>query len=337
MLLKFFSRLAGLRKPMFNPGNLYDYAEVLSWFHPECTPAQHVVLRIVKGGQETHYLSFAPKRLEVWSTRSYFQTRHGIEAAFINSYEDELLLQGFRNAWPAIKSELNTQQLSLIKNDSIKKVSDYEILQIARDLSDAKKAELRDRGKPGEVIQLRSLDLHAMSKKVESFTSAEGRTTWASWAGTCFHEKDTYNCAAMVLEVLYAGGLSDLISSKNDLLGELGLLIGAGYFVFQNSQNWLDAVIDLGVGFAAGRCLGGIYEGYTGIQTYLDVISAQGKDNIFSVLGLRLLSTSLAAVIGTLKPGIVVPAVLALPRDTLNLAHQAKIEEEDGFTYRFRK
>jgi hypothetical protein len=335
MPLAFFSQLAGYRKPLLKENNLFDYAEVIAWYHPEFCASQHTALRLVRNGIETHYLSFSPINLTAASKTPFAKLRVGIDAHFVPSYEDELLIQGFRNAWPDIKSELNGRQKSYLKNDSLKNVSDFHILAITAELSPERQAQIKKQfGRPSEVIELRSLNFEAMAERMEFLMEPDNLTKWAPWSGSYFRGAGAHNCASIVLDVLYAGGMH---TYSNDLLTAAGLLLGAGYFVFCDHHAWLEAVIDIAVGCAASRAVAGAREGYLGIQSFLNVMATQGADNLPALLGLRFTSTLLCSVIGILKSGPLVPAFLTLPRDVMTLAQQAKVEEEVLFNYRFRE
>lgn len=331
MLSRFFKTLVGSRSAVTD---FTQCVEVLAWYHPECVPSQHMALRIRELGH-IHYLSFSPKSLHGLAERPFLDLPKGVEGVFIPTYEDELLIQGFRNAWPAIQNELSDQQKSFISRSSIRKISDIEILGIAqsKQFSHERKEELRKIGKPTEIIELRTLDINAMVTKLNQFKSPETNMQWASFCGTYKHQKNTHNCASIVLDLLYEGGMGAMITSNNDLLGLAGTLLGVGYTYF-TGYYWLHIIKNISFGLLFGRCIGGAYEGYTGIQSFLNLLSTQGKDNCGSILGLRVLSTCFSAIVGVIKPGPVVPAFLTIPRNVLDLAHQAKVDEENIALFR---
>jgi len=332
-LYKFF----GKRQPL--PNGLQGCVEILAWYHPECVPAQHIVLLIRDAG-EKHYLSFSPRVLHGLSERSFCQLREGVDGIFVDNYEDELLIQGFRNAWPNINNDLTEAQQTFIKNNTFKKLSDIEILELTQHFSFNKKAELRQLGEPTEVIELRSLNVEAMINKINLYKTASTPMKWASWSGTFLHKPNTHNCASIVLDVLYTGGLGHLIHSNRDLLTAAGALLGASYALIYNKA-YLETLTEIAIqtvqyavgGLVLGRATGGAMEGYTEIQSFLNLVAIQGKDNIGSVLGLRFGITLLSAVVGLIKQGSIVPSIVTLPREVLNLVYQAKVREEETFSF----
>lgn len=171
----------------------------------------------------------------------------------------------------------------------------------------------------------------------EKINILKTQTKWAFWAGSYFHPPNTHNCASIVLDVLYAGGLGWLTVSTNDLLGIAGSLLGAGYFAFMGSKDWLSALVNIAVGFVVGRGFGGAYDGYNQIQSFLNTVASQGRDNMGTVLGLRLAGTLLPMLIGIVKPGRVVSAYMTLPQDVVSLAHQAEVEERAKYSFRIPK
>jgi hypothetical protein len=128
--------------------------------------------------------------------------------------------------------------------------------------------------------------------------------------------------------------MGNLLTSTQDVMGIAGLLVAAGVIVFEGSQNWQLIIAELVTGLIGGRALGGAYEGYLGVQTFLNVAASQGKDDFGTVLGLRILSLALFPIIGALKAGPLVPAFLTIPREVLLLAAQAKHEEESVNSFR---
>lgn len=331
MINRFFYKLSGTRTPL-KEKIAHSRVEILAWYHPLCIPAQHMALRVVHEGEE-HYLSFSPDSLLGLSEKQFLELRKGVKASFVRMYDDELLIQGFRNAWPQIKEELNQEQLSILHYGSIKKVSDVEILEITKYFTNEKNNELRAKGHPSEIVILYSLDTKRMLEKINQLKEKADSITWASWAGTSFHQENTYNCASIVLEVLYEGGFDKLISSSNDLLGISGLLLGTT-FTLVTQPLWITAIIQIVVATMSGRGLGGAYEGYTGIQSFLNLAASQGHDNLGSVLGLRVLTALFSAFLGAVKTGPVFPAFLTIPRDVLDLTHQAKTEEEAIYSFK---
>ncbi len=334
-MLSFLPRFFGKRKPL--PNDSQSCVEVLSWYHPEYLPTQHLAL-LIRDGNKTYYLSFSPKVVRNRPKRSLFQLRQGVDAIFVNHYEDELLIRGFRNAWPQIK-DLTTAHQQYFKENSFKTVSDIEILEIARELPAKTQAKLRKRGSPTEVIELRSLNITAMIQKMDTYKMANPPMQWSFWSGTYLHAANTHNCASIILDLLYTGGMGNLVHCNRDVLTIAGTLLGASY-ILMNSQTYLETIAELvlealkgaTIGLVIGRGVGGFIEGYTGIQSFLNLGSLKGKDNIASVLGLRFVSASLSALVGFIKQGPIVPSLLTMPREVLNLAHQAKVEEEDTFS-----
>lgn len=173
MLLGFFPKLIGYRRPLLNAENLHDYVEVLVWYHPEFTPVGHTALRIVKSGKEVAYLSFSPKSLLGVEDQPLSKLRHGIPAVFINGYEDELLIQGFKNQWPEIKSELNPAQLSILeknayylKHNSLKKISGHLLLEIIKLTDERSISRLKARGSLMKLFNCALLILKRWKKKL---------------------------------------------------------------------------------------------------------------------------------------------------------------------------
>lgn len=336
-MLSSLSRFFGKRKSL--PNDFQSCVEILSWYHPEYLPTQHLALRI-RDGNETHYLSFSPKIVRDRPKRSILQLRQGVDAFFVNHYEDELLIRGFRNAWPQIKDDLTTAHQQFFKKNNFKTVSDIEVLEIAGKLPAETQTKLRKLGNPTEVIELRSLNVKAMIQKMHAYKTATIPIQWSFWSGTYLHAANTHNCASIVLDLLYTGGMGNLIHSYRDVLTIAGTLLGVSY-VFMNSETCLETMAALvpeifknaAIGLVVGRGIGGFIEGYTEIQSFLNLGSIKGKDNTTSVLGLRFVSASLSALIGFIKQGPIVPSVLTMPREVLNLAHQAKVEEEDTFSF----
>jgi hypothetical protein len=326
-----FHKLVGNRLPLKIAVN--DSVEIFAWYHPIYAPAHHVALRITKG-QEIYYLSISPTIHPNFSGCSLFDLRKGIDANFLSSYEDELLVQGLRNTWPAIKDTFNEEQKKLIPaetsipSETMKKITDREALEIARLFPVEMQDKLRLKGTPVQTIQLRSLDLDPMIARIKLLTAPENKTKYALWSDTKLQEKCTYNCASAIYSVLAEGGFGNLIESSNYLFGIAGALIGASY-AYNYATSWRDAVKDITIATLAGRGIGGAYDGYTGIQSYLNFNVAKGKDSQSAAIAFRILSTTLSGFIGAIMPGPVIPSVIAMPADIMKLASEAKSEEDD--------
>jgi hypothetical protein len=297
------SVFAGIREKSPNLGN--DRAEIIAWHHPEFIRAYHVALKITKAGV-THYLSISAETFPRYAKKSLFNLLQGRPAYFYECYEDEMLVQAFRSSHEDSKA-----------------------------LSAERQAELKSIECHAHKITLRSLDLDAMIEKIKFFKSPQNKIKYALWSGThtYLYQANTYNCATAVLETLRVGGFNDLIETKNDLFGKLGLLLAAAY-TLTNQLALQEAVITIAAGFFVGRGLGAAYEGYTGVQSYLNRNAQEGHlDSTLSAVGFRMLSTALSALVGTFKPGLVVPTVIATPIEVLNLANHAKMEEEARYLF----
>lgn len=308
--LRLFYHLIGKRIPPINC--LTDMAEIIMWDHPDYLPAQHIALKIIRHGAH-YYLSFSPSTRRGLEERS--NLRSGVPGYFVENFEDDLLIQGVRLSPPKEQKEIIDKPLN--------EVTVIEILANAKQSQHS--STIKQYGRPQEVIQLHHLDLDKMIEKIKRLKSTAAQ--WAAWSGTYFHKPNSYNCASVVLDVLYEGGLGHLISAKHDLLGIAGMLLGIGYVYFY-SQTWIINFFNIALGILIGRGVGGMLEGYIGIQSFLNLTARQHKDDTPTLLGLRILSTCFSAFIGLVKPGPVIPAFLTLPRDIMNLAQQAKMEEE---------
>jgi hypothetical protein len=142
MLMNFFSKMIGSRKPLLNSDNLFSYVEILSWCHPVYSPAHHLALRVVRNNREVAFLSFYPIVLEGTSEKSLTEQRVGAEAFFIENYRDETLLQGFKNSWPNIKTDLAREHIT-INYDSLVRVSDKQLLADAKTFPSRVQEKLR--------------------------------------------------------------------------------------------------------------------------------------------------------------------------------------------------
>ena len=327
-MLAGLNRLIGNRLPLANETD--NTVELFAWYHPIYAPAYHVALRVTHG-KEVEYLSISPTVHPNFSGSTLFDLRNGFPAHFIACYEDELLIQGFRNAWPDGKNTLSEKQQSLITDDTLKKVTDREIFNIASLYPEATQTELRLKGNPAHVVRLRSLDAAPMIEKIRLFKSPENKTKWALWSGNHIQKDNTYNCASSAYSVLSAGGFNHLVESNRDLFGLAGALLGATY-AYTHNQNWQTAMKNIVISTLLARGVSGAYEGYTGIQSYLNFNASKGKNSFSAAIGLRLLSTTLSGFIGAILPGPVVPAVIAMPADMLQAALEAKREEDGRFT-----
>lgn len=326
MLSRFYYSLTGTRHP--SPNSLNDYAQLLIWEHSDYLPAKHIALAIHYEGKQ-HYLSFSPAELGGLSKRPLLEQRDGVTPYFIENREEELLIQGFRNDWPNLQSLLNQDQKTLLNGRNLKIVSASEIVSIAKLFSAYQQKMIKEKGHPHQIETLRDLDLEKMIEMIQGFKS-NSSIKWASWCGTYFRKPGRHNCASMVLDVLYKGGLGHHLSSPHDILGAASMLVGAS-MAFYNNDTWINAILNLIEGLIIGRGLGSAYEGYVGIQSFLNLMSASGESQLSATLGLRFLSTTLSSFIGVIKPGPLVPAFLTLPQDVVALVQEAKINEEAIF------
>lgn len=214
----------------------------------------------------------------------------------------------------------------------VKKLSSTEILKIAMLFPPDQQAHLRKMGTPTELVTLQTLDTIRMVDRLNYFKSTS--IQWVSWGrNPRKHDEKIYNCASIVLDVLYAGGLGKLITSPSDSAGVIGTLLGAGY-AFLNNHPWLKTLEAIGVGMLLGRGTGSAYEGSSGIQTLLNLMNTRRKDTCCLVLGLRVMSACLSSVIGTFKLGYLITDFLALPPDVMHLSLEYQRTENAMFTFR---
>jgi hypothetical protein len=326
-MLARFNKLIGNRTNLPNEAN--DSAEILAWHHPLYTPAYHLALQ-VRLGNTVEYLSLSPGVHPNFSGSKLFDLRRGYDAYFVRCYEEELLIQGVRAAWPELKNTLNEKQQAMLTDDTLKKLTDHEILELANEFPIAKQNEIRVKGNPTHVVQLRSLDLAAMIAEIKALKAPEAQTKWALWSGTALHEDKAYNCASAVQRVLSAGGLEKLTTASRDLAGYAGALLGAIY-AYSNNQSWQTAMKNIILATLVARGVQSACEGYTGIQRYLNFNAGKSQDNQSAALGLRLLSVTLSGFIGAILPEPILPKIVCMPGDTLALVQEAKDEEDSRF------
>ncbi len=280
-----------------------------------------------------HYLSFGPAKSEGLSHLPLLfgkvTQRTGVVGNFTETYKDDLLIQGLRNA--ALNEE---KGIDLPPN--LKKMSPLEVLVHAKEnYTSATKARLRELGKPADVIRLRTLDLNKMIIRIQQYKT-DKEMHWAFFSGTYFHKEHRHNCASIILDVLYAGGLDQVApASYNNLTGLVGGLLGVAYAYHQwdhssaQSNAWIIAS-----SAAIGRATGAAYDGYHGIQSFLNVVTKEERDSWGSVLGLRINSAVCSAIVGIFKSGPFNSGLLTLPEEVGYIAVNASRNEQSLYTFK---
>lgn len=340
MMMRFFNKCVGNRAPL--PNGIKDSVRVYCWGPDKLLPALHISLEITRGG-ERYYVSFSPHSIEGLEHLSIQQMRSGIPAYFLGSFEEERLYRGFKRAHE--------------DDEEIKKLRHEDILKRAQQLPSQTQESLKILGNPNETVELHSLDLEKMIKRVRFLKRRSDiqselklsqtehphyETKWASWASTDFHQKDTYNCSSIILDVLYEGGLNNLISTYHDTLGAACGLLGTalGIASYMNNRILQEAVLKLATTLFAGRGVGGFIDGWNDMQSILNLSARNAKPDPtqqnFSILkngaqhiGLRLMSATFSSLVALIKYGPIVPDLLATtPELVMNLVHQAKREED---------
>lgn len=343
-MMRFFNKFVGNRAPL--PNGVKNSVKVYCWGPDKLLPALHTALEITKG-DERYYLSFSPYTIEGLEHLSILEIRSGVSAYFQENFEQERLYRGYRRAHEDDKE--------------INKLCHDDILKRAQQLPSHTQDVLKILGNPNETVELHSLNLEKMIKKVNflkrpSEAQSESKliqaeklsyeTRWASWASTYFHQKNTYNCSSIILDILYEGGLNNLISTYHDTFGAVGGLLGTalGIASYMNNRMLQEAVLKLAISFFAGRGVGGFADGWNDIQSILNLIVRNAKtdstqqnlsakckslQNGALHIGLRLMSATFSSLVALVKYGPIVPEWLATtPELVMNLVHQAKREED---------
>lgn len=339
--MRFFNKCVGNRAPL--PNGIKDSVKVYCWGPSKSLPALHTALEVTRDGQSI-YLSFCPHAIEGLDNLPPSQLGRGFPGYFQESFDQQRLYEGFRKAHEEEKD--------------IEKFSYEIIMRRAKKLPEKTQQELKTLGDPDEKVELHSLDLDKMIKKIHflkrlastdltEFKLLEEKETvayaakWGSWASVYSHQTDTYNCSSIVLEVLYEGGMNNLTSTIHDPLGVAGGLLGTalGIASYLNNQVLQEAVLNLVAGFFGGRGAGGFVDGWIDIQSVINLMARADKSDATKCvtklkngaqhLGLRVMGALLTAVVSLVKSGPIIPEWLATtPELVMSLANQAKREED---------
>ncbi|MFI4957476.1 MAG: hypothetical protein ACHQAX_09775 [Gammaproteobacteria bacterium] len=293
-----------------NSGNT---AELLVWGHPVYNPGHHLGLKIHDKGDD-HYFSFSPISLEGTARMPFKACHQGREAYVMTSYAHEQLIWGVRKKWLRLQSKLNPEQLVLLpENLSIAQVSDKTLLEIALLFPPSIQSELSMVYEPERFV-LNNLDIESMISKIRHFKSDSGKQLWAPWAGSLWRNRNTHNCASIILEILYAGKLRRRVHSPHDMAS---ILVGLGCFMVSLllKMQPIEMLIAMTAGFFIGRILGGAYEGYDGINHYLQMRKLLYKDPIRVIIGFKLFSSLVCAIAGIFIYGPIFPALITMPKN----------------------
>jgi hypothetical protein len=290
-----------------------SYAKI-SLFEYRHFHAKHVSIEVCyKGDKE--YISFVTDIIPDFGDSSNpFKLRNGIPAFFIPSFKDECQLCGFLNH-PKIKTKF-----------AKKKRTARENLEIIKDLSLKEKEKLQKLCHPQNVITLFGLDAEKMLRHARQLKENE-KISWAPFAGTLNHQPHVYNCASMVMELLYVGGIASLLSGRIKLHGYIGALLGFAY-VLAHCPTIINLIYGIIVGFIAGGIIGGACEGFNNIQYFLNVLAREQKDSLSAVLGLRATSIFLHSFLRIFPSTLTQSSILALPAHVFDMAQEAKKQED---------
>lgn len=351
--MRFFNTLVGNRQPL--PNGIKDGVKIYCWGPTRCITALHIGIEVNRGS-ERHYLSFYPYSVD--ADRSLSQIRTGTAAYFEENFDMECSYQGYRKANDHDPEIINLNAEVIF--DRISKLPREE------------QAELRRLGSPNDTIELHSLDLEKMIQKIAYFkrvaplqaeskqldkaepllSSEEHKDSpayeakWGAWASVKLHQKDTYNCSSMALEVLYAGGLQNLTSTLHDAMGVAGGLLGTGLGVasYLNNRVLQEAFIKLAIGFFGSRGAGGFVEGWVDMQSVLNLAVRSEKPDATPQtvptrckkalktgaqhIGLRLMGATLSTFVSLVKSDRFIPDWFATtPELVMSIARQAKDNE----------
>lgn len=322
----FFAQLTGQRLP-----STKDKPVTIYVFENPVLHAMHVAIEI----NSAAYVSLVTDEEFDFDGLNVKELRNGIPAYFIPSFKEECQLYGFLNC-PAIRQKY-------VRG----KCTAQEILKIIETLTPDEKRLIKKIGQPQHKVTLYSLDIEKMLAHVTKIK--EETVKWAPWAGTVIHQRNTYNCASVVMELLNVGGIQRLLIPPAELCSYLGALLGLAY-ALTHCPTTINMILGLMIGGFSGRIIGGAYEGCTSVQYFLNVIAREQKDDLTVVLGLSAASIlSNAFVRSFLRLLIVYPAIiypvslrnfltslgctsmyasiLALPEEVLDLAQSARREE----------
>jgi hypothetical protein len=221
---------------------------------------------------------------------------------------------------------LTAEQRALTDNGSITQLSDCELYNLAL-LFD--KDLLLKHGNPSFTIRIKTLDLAVMIKRIDALELQA--PLWASWSGSYWHQENTYNCASIVLKILYEGGMRDKVHSHAFFYSIVGLFLGLVSLSFTHAPALV--FCSLIIGCIGGRFLGGLMDGFEDIQPFLDLVASESRDDIGTVLGLRLAASLCVAFVSLFKAGPIFPDYLALPHHVEALTEEARHFDESRYQF----
>lgn len=309
LLSNSYNKFIGNRKQL--PNSLTESVRIYCWGPLKHLTGKHIALEVVRNGK-AYYVSFSPCTISELPNQSLFHLRQGIRGEFKNSFDDELLIQGYR------KAHIDNQKIQILGNDAI--------LSFISELSVEDQNRLRELGNPAQIAELHSLDLDEMIVEINRLKNAD-EILWGAWAGSILHQERTYNCASIILCVLYKGGLERLVSTYHDVLGVIGGIL-FGFISYWNNMALFAIIINLIKGIFLGRFIGGAYEGWTEIQSVFDLSAMEGKGNKFQTVLLRLVSAICSAVVALLKTGAFIPELFnTTPQLVMDMMQKAQRAE----------
>jgi hypothetical protein len=223
--------------------------------------------------------------------------------------------------------DINLDDLAKGIRSHFKSLGDSEILAVAKKFDKNKErmeAHLHAHGEPEKTI-LKTCDLKAMLDKMNEYSRS--KPTWAPWAGTYFHQENTHNCSSIILDILYAGKMDRLLTSSATKLSYVGALLGL--LSLMKTDDPLVIAASIGIGFLGGRAVGGAWDGFSNAQHFFNMNAGTKHEKTSTIIGFRLMSTMMGAVIGMMKWGPFFPAYITLPKNVVALAKEAA-EVEDS-------
>lgn len=303
----FFAQLTGQRAPLTKDKTTTIYVFENPFLH-----AMHVAIEI----NSSAYVSLVTDAEVDFDGLSVKELRNGIAAYFIPSFSEECQLYGFLNC-PAIRQKY-------VRG----KCTAQEILKIIETLTPDEKRQIKKIGQPQHKVTLFSLDVEKM---LAHFTKIKEETVkWAPFSGTWNHQRNTYNCASIVMELLNVGGIQQLLIPPAELYSCIGALLGLAY-ALTHCPTIINMIFGLIIGCLSGRIIGGACEGFTNIQYFLNVVAREQKDDLSAVLGLSALSIFLHAFIRIFPVSLRQASILALPEEVLTVVEQARTEERSRY------
>ncbi len=315
---QFFFLTTGKRLPW--PNDKCNFVKVNLFKHSQLT-AGHISLEI-HHEDECCYISLMTDIHENFSNHSLFQLRKGVASYFVPSLQEECQIHGFINSGPHIWQHVP----AAFKNKRGETLTAKEVLEIVKQLPIEIQQSLIELGKPHNTLILYSLDTQKMMRVAKSFRNNQ-EILWASFTGTGSHQKNTHNCANIGLEILYAGGMADLLIPEREIFGIMGGLLGVAY-TFTHCESLVNIIVGFAIGFITGRLVGGAVEGYRDIQNFLNIVTNQRQDQLSTLLALRMASVLLGSFATLLPGGPNFTSILTLPNNVFTLALQAKNIEE---------